>query len=744
MKSSKHPSRVILSGAKGAKAAPTASISKATAAPASSATSSGTGVSKVHAQGHNRSRSSSSRVHRYDKSGSGSVLLDATTDRATVAMIYRVLCSHSQVNAFISGVNCPPKPLEQLLPPLTSSNKVDLQLYALLAIIVKEYINSWYTKITPDHTLIDEIVKLFAHCTRAIEQRLRRVDIDALLLDALPARVESHIHVYHTLNPHPAFNPVPDPATPSSMTSQSETETIYRQLMAQGVLAVLLPTEDLENVCLQTILGDIMADLILGEVVSKKVCENYSIWEYLTKIFILIREKLGNDQISKANRSRGGASFTAATTGTAAESNSQKSRLEKFGLLAKPDLNDGSGSNVASATAVTAADGPPDMKALLVSSRAALSAFLWTVLQYLYLAFITIRFVATGIYRVYSSPKLIRDREGRSVSRPVTPRHGALADSLALSGINASNDDYNHKPPFISYHIFSMASTMLNLNQRMPWLESTGALIQHVLLEGRGRLGMTDSVLDRFCHETIQTYLFTPELIPTMLLATRAALFPGNRRQLAPPSLSTMPRRGTHSSSSSISSTAGGFPAIPTPESPKKGFTSNSKQGLSTTKSAVPASTARDESYRPSEVEIKSIRRACAAAFSEIIPQKLALSFFCPDLPSGARQQPLTGSFLQPPLSSNQKTGVQTVQAVSSPARAGPSSAAQGLAAASPAIPATDELLLQEIEQSLLDLFSDSYCNKHLIFSIIESLLTDLFPELSEKCVSELMSERGL
>lgn len=195
MKASKHSPRVMLPGTKGAKAASTASTSRATAVPVTAASPSGPAVSKVHAQGqgHKRSRSSSSRVHRYDKTGGAPVLLDATTDRATTAMIYRVLCSHSQLNASASGVNSPPRPPEQLLPPLTSSNKVDLQLYALLAIIVKEYINSWYSKITPDHTFTDEIVKLFAHCTRAVEQRLRKVDIDTLLLNDLPALIESHV-----------------------------------------------------------------------------------------------------------------------------------------------------------------------------------------------------------------------------------------------------------------------------------------------------------------------------------------------------------------------------------------------------------------------------------------------------------------------------------------------------------------------------------------------------------------------
>ena len=41
--------------------------------------------------------------------------------------------------------------------------------------------------------LIAEIVHLAAHCSRGVEERLRRVDVMTLLLDEGPAVVERHI-----------------------------------------------------------------------------------------------------------------------------------------------------------------------------------------------------------------------------------------------------------------------------------------------------------------------------------------------------------------------------------------------------------------------------------------------------------------------------------------------------------------------------------------------------------------------
>lgn len=70
---------------------------------------------------------------------------------------------------------------------------MDLQLYALIAIILREYIQNWYNKITPDETFVAEIVQIIAHITRALEQRLRKVDLESLLFDEIPDLLDKHI-----------------------------------------------------------------------------------------------------------------------------------------------------------------------------------------------------------------------------------------------------------------------------------------------------------------------------------------------------------------------------------------------------------------------------------------------------------------------------------------------------------------------------------------------------------------------
>jgi len=41
-----------------------------------------------------------------------------------------------------------------------------------------------------------------------------------------------------------------------------------------------------------------------------------------------------------------------------------------------------------------------------------------------------------------------------------------------------------------------------------------------------------------------------------------------------------------------------------------------------------------------------------------------------------------------------------------------------------------------------LNIFDDRYCNKHLMYGIVELMLVRLIPEMAEKGVEELLADR--
>lgn len=127
-----------------------------------------------------------SSVDRQSSSRKPSPVENASA-RATTALVRRVLCPQPT-----TGGN-EARPIEELLPPLTSSNDVDLQLYAIIAVVVKETVYSWYGKITSDQTFVEEVVRIIAHCTTGIEGRLRKLDLESLMFDEIPELIENHI-----------------------------------------------------------------------------------------------------------------------------------------------------------------------------------------------------------------------------------------------------------------------------------------------------------------------------------------------------------------------------------------------------------------------------------------------------------------------------------------------------------------------------------------------------------------------
>ncbi|PYH95011.1 hypothetical protein BO71DRAFT_483285 [Aspergillus ellipticus CBS 707.79] len=608
--------------------------------------------------------------------------VNATSDKATIALIRRVLCPQTNSHGGAST----PQPPEDVLPPLTSSNEVDRQLYALIAIIVKEFVFTWYSKITSDPALVNELLLVIAHCTRALEQRLRDTDVAQLVLDEIPGLIETHIatyrlakqqsqssqlspslrEIYHTLNPHPGLSPVPDPSDAQAIAQQQENESIYRQLLLQGALAMLLPTEDLENVCLRTLLGDILADLVLGNAVAGKISEGWFLWESITKVVNMV----GRD-------SHEGEASTAGIR--------QRSQLHNYGLLSpREEFSKGHSSQ----TQVTVPD------------------WVWQILQYVYTAYVTLRFIVVGLFRVASAP----------------PDASSLTSCPPTSDVNEA-PSAPRKRPVLNYRVSGMLSQLMDVPRRMPWLGGFLALIQYLTLAGPGRLGDTDSVLDRFLYETIRAYVFTPALLPNLLLATRAALFPLNARPA-----STAAEGRTAASAPSLSVR---HPTPPIEKGPVSDTAGASDACSSVSTPGLSATAPLSPDPRASTPDVASIKRRCAASLLSRVPRPIARRFF--GVPAAPIEHNPSPQCQEPPSSSTTTHESPWLDPPRAPSIASLADDGGG---------GLEESLLLAAVEEVLDLFADQYCNKHLIYSIMEVVLTKLLPELSERSITELMENR--
>lgn len=248
---------------------------------------------------------------------------------------------------------------------------------------------------------------------------------------------------------------MPDPTVPSTVVEQQQNEAAYFELIAQGVLAVLLPPEELENACFRTLLTDIFGEVILGRGIGRKACEGWFIWEGITKTAETVRTRLAPK-----------------ITGEEIV-NDTRSRLEKVGLLSTNEESD----------AEKAAH--PSMIPLCFST------IFWRILQYGYLAFIAMRLITLGLYT--ATARLSRSSTSanpsiRSTNPSPTVKHG---EAPTLESPRGS------KRPIITMRIWSLASHLANLADRMPWLTGSLSFLQYQLLTGVGHIGATDGLLDK-------------------------------------------------------------------------------------------------------------------------------------------------------------------------------------------------------------------------------------------------------
>ncbi|KAM0527529.1 hypothetical protein ACHAPS_002896 [Verticillium nonalfalfae] len=544
---------------------------------------------------------------------------DFLSDDATAAFVRRVLCPQHQAG------NGTPPPLEDLLPPLTSRNDVDLQLYALLAVILRDFVQAWYSKITSDETFVAEILQIIAHCTRALEQRLRKVDLESLLLDELPDLLDNHItanprDIYHALCPLVPLSPVPKPEAPESAAKQQENETMYRQLLVQGVLAILLPTEDLENECLTALVGQILSELIIGNVLINKLAQPWMLWE----IMIILVRVLGKREPETTTLEEGVAEA-----------------LSPDAPIIEPES----------------------------STRAwSFQGIFWGVIQWLFMAFTAVQLVVLTLASSSSLP---------ARSTPVLDAKSSLAGSGSATKAAKANASKPVKAPIVTFKLWSCISSLIELDSRTPWLSGALSMLQFGAVSGPAKLAGLDGPLDRLLSHAIHSRLLDSSHLPTLLRATRGALFPNNA------------------------------------------------QGVS---SLTPPA---DES------QLRALRRRCASALLALVPRWLS-RFYLSGRGLGLRPRTVPSRRLSGSgeLAATREEGERDV------GTSGGQTSTEEREESEEDRTAEEERVLREIEEGILDVFSDEYCNRHLVYGILELILVRLMPELAEKGVAELWDER--
>jgi hypothetical protein len=230
-------------------------------------------------------------------------------------------------------------------------------------------------------------------------------------------------------------------------------EAAYRQLLVQGVLAVLLPTEDLENDCLTSLVGQIFSEMILGGGIGGKASEPWLLWEGITKMAEVIQAQLPKSKAQvRVDRSNSDlvSSVPLATSG-------KKGQTWRVG-------------------------------------RSIQKTF-WLVLQYVFVAFTAVRFLMISIATSSSLPSRIAPT--MKMTGPGHSKDYINPSEVTNTTTTSKGRTPSLKQPVLKMKIWSCVSNLLDLEVRMPWLYATISMIQWGAIAGPGELGGMDGMIDK-------------------------------------------------------------------------------------------------------------------------------------------------------------------------------------------------------------------------------------------------------
>jgi hypothetical protein len=257
---------------------------------------------------------------------------------------------------------------------------------------------------------------------------------------------------YLALNPHVALSPVP--STDALESEQKSNEGAWALLLANRILPLLLPSADLSNPCLDVLITEIFADMIIRDGVCGKASEPWLIWEGVTRAVSPARRQVPHGQPTPS---------VPALQGSANENQSVSQFSE---IKARWDL-------------------------VVLTFWSVVQTFT-TLIQILRSLTATITQAATLPARSHYAPSTKEQLPIKNQTRAL-PR-GTNGELLTESSTEL---DDQYKRPIISMSMWTCGSRLLALEQRMPWLTGLLSLLHWFAILGPGRVCEFDSRLDR-------------------------------------------------------------------------------------------------------------------------------------------------------------------------------------------------------------------------------------------------------
>lgn len=191
--------------------------------------------------------------------------------------------------------NDEPNRRSHTLPSLTSSNELDIKLYALFSLLLNNFVFGWYSNslnLQNRDEFTTELVFLYAHVCRNVQEHINSQDerdelVKTLIID-LPYIINKHLNsVYEAMiesnnNSDRDFEEIWINKYSDGL-ADDEAMLQYRHVLIKGLVKILFPIENTNSKISKEFITSLLDGLVLKNIIES-FCDNFVIWEILGKI----------------------------------------------------------------------------------------------------------------------------------------------------------------------------------------------------------------------------------------------------------------------------------------------------------------------------------------------------------------------------------------------------------------------------------------------------------------------------
>ncbi|KZV76974.1 hypothetical protein PENSPDRAFT_568653 [Peniophora sp. CONT] len=176
------------------------------------------------------------------------------------------------------------------LPPLLDNAALDAELYDLLALALRAFVNPWWTRLTRyDRSFLPHITVILTHVIRAIAARAKQADWATLTYVTLPSLLNQHYLDYRAAHARrgTAYAVGGAASTRTLFHAQQShigvredgmLDGVYVRATLDGVLRVVLPPEDWDAETERAIVREVVG-MVICRSVAPRITQGWFLWK---------------------------------------------------------------------------------------------------------------------------------------------------------------------------------------------------------------------------------------------------------------------------------------------------------------------------------------------------------------------------------------------------------------------------------------------------------------------------------